>query len=84
MDPLKATKPDAEAKGLQCRTTFKNGIFDGRIKKTVSSARLGDDQTWARLALQQEKGGCVTLLANIDPELRRVCRRSARTRSMEK
>ena len=25
------------------------------IKKTVSSAKLGDDQTWARLALQQEK-----------------------------
>ena len=24
-------------------------------KKTVSSARLGDDQTWARLASQQEK-----------------------------
>ena len=52
---LTATEPDAEAKGFQRRTTFKNGIIDGRNKKTVSSARLGDDQTWARLALQQEK-----------------------------
>ena len=30
---LKATEPDAEAKGLQRRTTFKNGIIDGRNKK---------------------------------------------------
>ena len=53
---LTATEPDAEAKGLQRRTTFKNGINDGRNKKkNVSSARLGDDQTWARPALQQEK-----------------------------
>ena len=52
---LTVTEPDAEAKRLQRRTTFKNGIIDGRNKKTVSSARLGDDQTWARLALQQEK-----------------------------
>ena len=30
---LKATEPDAEAKGLQRRATFKNGIYDGRNKK---------------------------------------------------
>ena len=30
---LTATEPDAEAKGLQRRTTFKNGIIDGRNKK---------------------------------------------------
>ena len=30
---LKATEPDAEAKGLQRRTTFKNGIIDERNKK---------------------------------------------------
>ena len=30
---LKATEPDAAAKGLQRRATSKNGIFDGRKKK---------------------------------------------------
>ena len=84
MDPLKATEPNAEAKGLQCRTTFNNGIFDGRNKKQSPPT------DWATIRLghawhcNRRKGGCVTLLANIDPELRRVCRRSARTRSMEK
>ena len=29
----KATEPDAVAKGLQSRTTFKNRILDGRNKK---------------------------------------------------
>ena len=29
----KATEPDAVAKGLQSRTTLKNGILDGRNKK---------------------------------------------------
>ena len=57
MDQLKATEPDAVAKGLQRRTTYKTGSSTDEIKKTVSTARLGDDQTGARLALQQEKKG---------------------------
>ena len=46
----KATEPDAVAKGLQSRPTLKNGILDGRNKKNISTARLGDYQTWARPA----------------------------------
>ena len=45
----KATEPHAVAKSLQSRPTLKNGILDGR-KKTVSTAKLGDYQTWARPA----------------------------------
>ena len=37
-------------------------------KKNVSSARLGDDQTWARLDHNRRNKRCVTLFAKIDPE----------------
>ena len=38
---LTATEPDAEAKGLQHRTTFKNGIIDGQNKKPSPPPDLG-------------------------------------------
>ena len=79
---FKATEPDAEAKGLQSRATFKNGIYDGRNKKPSAppdwaTIRLG--HAWNRSRRTRH----VTLLANLDPEFRRV-RRSTRTRQMEK
>ena len=59
---LTATEPDAEAKGLQRRTTFKNG------KKT------SPPPDWATIRLghawhcNRRNKRCVTLLAKIDPE----------------
>ena len=53
---LKVTEPDAEAKGLQRRITYKNGIFDGRNKKP------SPPPDWATIRLgytrnrKQEKG----------------------------
>ena len=40
----KATEPDTIAKGLQSRTTFKNGILDGRNKNRLlrQAGRLSD------------------------------------------
>ena len=65
---LTATEPDAEAKGLQGRTTFKNGIIDERNKKPSpppdwATIRLG--HAWQ---CNSRNKRCVTLLAKADPE----------------
>ena len=62
------TEPDAEAKGLQRRTTFKTGIIDRRNKKPSpppdwATIRLGN--AWHR---NRRNRRCVTLLAKIDLE----------------
>ena len=55
---FKRTEPNAAAKGLQRNTTLKNGFFDGRNKKPISTARLGYDQTWVALASKQTSVAC--------------------------
>ena len=84
MDQLKATEPDAVAKGLQRRTTYKTGSATDKIKNRLPR-HTGRRPDWGTPGIATgENERHATLLANPDPELQRVCRRSSRTRLMEK
>ena len=65
---LTATEPNTEAKGLQRRTTFKNGILDGRNKKPSPPPDWATNRLGHAWHCNRRNKSCVTLLAKIEPE----------------